>query len=107
MTCNQHDATYYTTQQAGNTEWVCWSQLASQMAPTTPVPSGTCPHQGTTQLTPAPPGPADTQDLESDEKEQQVDSDAIYDLSFHQAGDLVLHDTTVYAAVVELLLELE
>ena len=30
-----------------------------------------------------------------------------YDLSFQQAGDLIFHDTTVYAAIVELLLELE
>ena len=36
-----------------------------------------------------------------------ADSDAIYDLSFNQSGDLVLNDTAVYAAIVELLLELE
>eukprot|EP00967_Tisochrysis_lutea_P079802 scaffold109323_cov31-Tisochrysis_lutea.AAC.1 len=38
---------------------------------------------------------------------QQADTDAIYEISFSQAGDLVLHDTTVYAAIVELSLELE
>ena len=36
-----------------------------------------------------------------------VDSDAIFDLSLHQAGDITLNDTAVYAAIVELLLELE
>ena len=36
-----------------------------------------------------------------------MDTDASYDLSFHQEGDLTLQDTTVYAAIVELLLELE
>ena len=35
------------------------------------------------------------------------DSDANFELSFHQDGDLVLNDTAVYAAIVELLLELE
>ena len=36
-----------------------------------------------------------------------MDTDATYDMSFHQEGDLTLLDTTVYAAIVELLLELE
>ena len=46
----------------------------------------------------------------ADEDNNDVkDSDATFafDLSFHQAGDIILQDTTVYAAVVELLLELE
>ena len=44
---------------------------------------------------------------DSADEEQLLDSDALYNLSFHQTGDFTLHDTTVYAAIVELLLELE
>eukprot|EP00967_Tisochrysis_lutea_P034518 scaffold41244_cov30-Tisochrysis_lutea.AAC.6 len=49
-----------------------------------------------------------TQDADSeDDNNNMGDSDAIYDLSLHQAGDIILNDTAVYAAMVELLLELE
>eukprot|EP00967_Tisochrysis_lutea_P046403 scaffold56392_cov32-Tisochrysis_lutea.AAC.1 len=57
-------------------------------------------------LTTSPPA-TDPQEPDSEGEDQPGDTDAIYDLSFQQAGDLILHDTTVYAAVVELLLELE
>jgi len=57
---------------------------------------------------PRPPSEAE-QDPDSENEDQQTDTDtdAIYEMSFSQAGDLVLLDTTVYAAIVELLLELE
>ena len=51
-----------------------------------------------------------SQDQDSDEDNTitVTDSDAtFFDLSFHQTGDIILQDTTAYAAIVELLLELE
>ena len=48
-----------------------------------------------------------SQTLKTEEEDTNMDTDATYDMSFHQEGDFTLLDTTVYAAVVELLLELE
>ena len=47
------------------------------------------------------------QEPDSEDEDTNMDTDATYDMSFHQEGDLTLLDTTVYAAIVELLLELE
>ena len=48
-----------------------------------------------------------TQEPASDEEQEATDNEANFDLSFHQEGDYTFQDTTVYAAIVELLLELE
>ena len=48
-----------------------------------------------------------TQEPPSDEEQDHMESDATFDLSFHQEGDYTFLETTVYAAIVELLLELE
>ena len=55
---------------------------------------------------PPPTAPA-TQEPPSDEEQGAMDSDANFELSFHQEGDYTFLDATVYAAIVELLLELE
>eukprot|EP00967_Tisochrysis_lutea_P122634 scaffold203099_cov31-Tisochrysis_lutea.AAC.1 len=70
----------------------------NQSDPTIPRPSTSHSRQHATRLTPAPPGPA-PQGPDSDEDDRQLDSHAIFDLSLQQAGDLVLNDTTVYAAI--------
>eukprot|EP00967_Tisochrysis_lutea_P085868 scaffold120732_cov22-Tisochrysis_lutea.AAC.1 len=75
MTCN-------IATQHNNSRWLHRMDLLvaslSQRRTTTPVSPGTCPLRDEKQLTPATPGP-DTQEQESDVKDQQADSDAIYD----------------------------
>ena len=62
----------------------------------------------TDPLTASPPPTAPTtQEPPSDEEQGAMDSDANFELSFHQEGDYTFLDATVYAAIVELLLELE
>eukprot|EP00967_Tisochrysis_lutea_P086406 scaffold121767_cov41-Tisochrysis_lutea.AAC.1 len=51
-----------------------------------------------TTLTMATPAHA-SQDQDSDEDNTITNSDATYDLSFHQAGDITLQDTTVSDAL--------
>ena len=73
------------------------------------APPPTPQHPPSATLT-SPPPATDSQEPDSEgaeEQQQWIQTPSSTCLSFHQTGDLVLHDTTVYAAIVELFLELE